>query len=81
MMNEQISITVNDPVNIEFNIDDGLGKDTTVTVLTTVNSTMSIQLNGPNNLMITKTRSSIQTLSLVVTGVSQVSALSCAPNL
>ena len=75
MMNEQVSITAYVPVNITFSIDDGIGKDTTVTIITAVTSTISILLNGPNNLEISKSGSYVQTLTLVAPGISLVGVL------
>ena len=77
MMNEQVSIMVNDPLNFAFTIDEGIGKDTTVSVISKSSSTLTIRLDGPSSFQRSKTGIGVQTLSLVVDGIIEVSTFFC----
>ena len=73
MKNQQVSTNQNVPTNVMFNIDEGLGSDTTVTSVTKEVNDIDIRLIGPNGYTQRQSGSLGRTLSLVVPGISKVS--------
>ena len=72
MKNQQVRSTQNVPANVTFSIDDGLGTDTTVTVVTKEINDIDILLTGPNGYTQRQSASQVRTISLVVPGISEV---------
>ena len=73
MKNQQVTTPQTVPANVTFNIDEGLGSDTTVTVVIKEVSDIDMLLIGPNGYTQRQSGSLVRTLSLVVPGISEVS--------
>ena len=69
---DRFSAQQNVPVNVDFNIDEGIGLNTTVSVISKTTCDIEIRLTGPNSF--TQSTSGIQTKSqsLVVPGINEV---------
>ena len=63
---------MNVSLSTSFTIDEGLGKDTTVTLRTKEVSNMMIYLDGPSTFKETKSVSQADMLSLTVNGLTKV---------
>ena len=72
MISGQFASTSNTPIVIDFHIDAGMGKDTTVSVLSTISSNKGVVLSGPSNFTRAQSGDSVQSLTLSVQEVIQV---------
>ena len=66
MLSEQLAPTPNIPSTNEFHIDDGIGKDTTVSVMSRSLSNLDVLLSGPSNFLQTESGVSVESLTLSV---------------
>ena len=73
MRNQRLTTTQNVPTSITFSVDEGLGTDTTVTVVSKEENYIDIGLTGPNDYTQRLSGRQVRTLSLVVPGISEVS--------
>lgn len=71
--NQQVTTTQKVPTNVTFIIDEGLGRDTTVTVVTKIENEIDVLLIGPNGYIQRQSSTVVRILSLVVPGISEVS--------
>ena len=72
MTNEQFSAIQNVPVIIDFTVDEGLGRDTTISVIAKQISNTEIKLTGPNNIMLSESAIRTKVKSLIVPGITEV---------
>ena len=72
MLSEQLASTPNIPRTIDFHIDEGMGKDTTVSVTTRSLCNIDVLLSGPDNLTHAESAVSVQSLTLSVQKIIQV---------
>ena len=72
MLSEQLAPTSNIPSIIEFHIDNGIGKETTISVMSRSLSKLDVLLSGPSNFTHTESRVSVESLTLSVQEVMQV---------
>lgn len=49
MVSEQLLLTKEVPIVINFNIDDSIGKDTSISVLSRYNLNVEVKVFGPDN--------------------------------
>lgn len=71
MMNEQLTISQNVTVSIIYNIDEGIGKDTTVSVISKDISNIKISVSGPYNFTQIESADQVESLSLLVPDISE----------
>ena len=72
MVSEQLAPTLNISSTINFHIDAGMGKDTTVSIMSKSSLDINLLLSGPSNFTRTQSGVSVQPMSLLVPGVIQV---------
>lgn len=72
MMNDQFTISPSAPVVITYNIDDGIGRDTAISAISKFVSNLGIDVSGPPNVTLSKSADQVESLSLLIPGISEV---------
>ena len=70
--NERFSAGQNGSVVVDFNIEPGMGLNTTVSVISKTTCDIEISVTGPNSFTQSKSGNQTKSLSHVVTGISEV---------
>lgn len=73
MYDEQIFSLQNVPASVTFNVDEGIGQDITVTVISEAVSDLNLAIAGPNGFLHSNATSNVKTWSLSIPGISEVS--------
>ena len=69
---DRFSAQQNNPINVDFNIDEGIGLNTTVSVNSKTTCDIEIELTGPNNFTQSTSGNQTKSLSLVVPDIGEV---------
>ena len=72
LKNQRLTTAKNVPTSVTFNVDEGLGTNTTVTVVSKEINDIDILLTGPNDYTQQLTGVQVRTLSIVIPRISEV---------
>lgn len=73
ILHDQTYASDNDTLVTHFSIDDGLGKGTTISVITAEPADLEIDLSGPDNFFQNESKKQVKALSLVAPERNKVS--------
>ena len=72
MINDQFNVSPIVPVVASYNIDDGIGRDTTISVISKTVSDIAINVSGPANNTLSNSSDQVESMSLLLPDISQV---------